>query len=292
MRKRKLFGILAYLLFLFAVVEIALQTFYYITAGDFLFRRVALPLYQAESFAGYRNRPELSFEHHTNEFRAHYYTNRAGFRVSAPGVEYSVRKPADTYRILILGSSVAYGWGVNYDKSLAALLPQLLEARGFAKGRKIEVINTGVPAMPPAPQLNWYRHVGRKYQPDLVLQFVYGSMAVSGNPASNFVVDDSGHLKATGLSTAQRWRERAKQLATVFYGWVLWTQIDARLSPTPVPTSPPAWRSCPRACVTTSYGRRSGESSRPPVPVATPCTCLARPTTAPRWRRIRSRSAP
>lgn len=233
MRKRKLFGILAYLLFLFAVVEIALQTFYYITAGDFLFRRVALPLYQAESFAGYRNRPELSFEHHTNEFRAHYFTNRAGFRVSAPGVEYSVRKPADTYRILILGSSVAYGWGVNHDKSFAALLPRLLEARGFAKGRKIEVINTGVPAMPPAPQLNWYRHVGRKYQPDLVLQFVYGSMAVSGNPASNFVVDDSGHLKATGLSTAQRWRERAKQLATVFYGWVLWTQIDARLSPKP-----------------------------------------------------------
>lgn len=232
MRKKKLLGIIAYLLFLFIVVEIALQAFYYLTAGDFLFRRVALPIYQTEKFAGFMNRPKLAFDHHTNEFRAHYYINSAGFRVARPDIEYAVRKPADTYRIMLLGPSFAYGWGVEYDKSFAALLPKFLAERGFAQGRKIELIDAGVPAMYAAPQLNWYEHVGAKYRPDLVIQFVYASMAVPSSTAPRYVVDDSGHLVPKGLSAGQIWRERGKQLATVFYGWMIWTELDARFNPT------------------------------------------------------------
>ncbi len=227
---RKIAGILAYLLFLFVVVEIALQVFYYVTAGDFLFRRVALPLYQSEQFAGFQNRPNLSFDHHTNEFRARYYTNSAGFRVPRPGMEYAVSKPADTYRIMLLGPSFAYGWGVEYEKSFAALLPRFLAERGFANGRKIELIDAGVPAMYAAPQRIWYEHVGRKYQPDMVMQFVYGSMAVSSSTTPRFVVDGSGHLTEKALTAGQRWRERVKQFATVFYGWMVWTELDARLN--------------------------------------------------------------
>lgn len=223
-------GVLAYLLFLFAVVEIALQVFYFVTAGDFLFRRVALPLYQSEQFAGFMNRPNLSFDHHTNEFRARYYTNSAGFRVARPGIEYSVAKPADTYRVMLLGPSFAYGWGVEYDKSFAAQLPRFLAERGFAKGRRIELINAGVPAMYAAPQRIWYEKIGKKYQPDLVIQFVYGSMAVSSSTAPRFVVDGNGHLTEMALTVPQRWRERLKQLASVFYGWRVWTELDARLN--------------------------------------------------------------
>ncbi len=226
----KIAGILGYLLFLLVLIEIALQVFYYVTAGDFLFRRVALPIYQPEKFAGFMNRPGLSFDHHTNEFRARYYINKAGFRVPRPGIEYSVQKPADTYRIMLLGPSFAYGWGVEYEKSFAALLPRFLAQRGFAKGRKIELIDAGIPAMYAAPQLNWYQHVGKAYQPDLVVQLVYGSMSVPSSTATRFDVDASGHLTERRLTAAQRWRERAKQLATVFYGWMVWTEIDARLN--------------------------------------------------------------
>ncbi|OAI45218.1 hypothetical protein AYO42_03195 [Rhizomicrobium sp. SCGC AG-212-E05] len=230
MHKKKLLGVFAYLLFLFAVVEIALQVFYYATAGDFLFRRVALPIYQGEKFAGFMNRPGLSFDHHTNEFRAHYFINKAGFRVPRPGLEYSIKRPAGTYRIMLLGPSFAYGWGVEYEKSFAALLPRLLAERGFAPGRKIELIDAGVPAMYAAPQRNWYEHVGKLYQPDLVIQFVYGSMAVSSSTVVRFTVDADGNLTERGLTAAQRWRQRAKQLATIFYGWMIWTEIDARLN--------------------------------------------------------------
>lgn len=226
---RKLAGMAVYCLFLAMVIEIALQTFYYATAGDFLFRRSSPPLYQSEPFAGYMNRPNLAFDHHTNEFRAHYFTNDQGFRVAGPGTEYALAKPANTYRIMLLGPSFAYGWGVDYGKSFANLLPRILTEKGFAPGRKIELIDAGIPAMPPASQLNWYAHVGKNYQPDLVIQFIYGSMAVTTDPHANYVADSEGHLVETDLTPAQRWREKAKQFATVFYGWLLWTDLDAWL---------------------------------------------------------------
>jgi hypothetical protein len=175
------------------------------------------------------NRPGLSYVHHTNEYEAHYYINQAGFRVPKPGVEYSVMKPANTYRILLLGPSFAYGWGVDYEKSFAALLPKILMERDFAKGRKIELIDAGVPSLQPAPQLNWYEHVGKKYQPNLVIQFTYGSMAEPSDPPSNYAADANGYLIDRNMSAGQRWRERAKQFATVFYGWMLWTDFDAWL---------------------------------------------------------------
>ena len=230
-RLRKLAGLVGYIIFVAAFVEIALQLFYYATAGDFLFRRDAPALYQSEPYAGYGNRRGLSYVHHTNEFEAHYYINRQGFRVPKPGIEYAVPKPAGTYRILLLGPSFAYGWGVDYDKSFAALLPQTLERNGFAAGRRIELIDTGVPSLQPAPQLNWYEHEGRKYQPDLVIQFVYGSVAEPSDGPSNYAADAEGHLIDRNMSTGRRWRERAKQFATVFYGWMLWTEVDLLLSP-------------------------------------------------------------
>ncbi|MEY4708612.1 MAG: hypothetical protein RJB58_2335 [Pseudomonadota bacterium] len=35
------------------------------------------------------------------------------------------------------------------------------------------------------PQLNWYKNDGARYRPDLVIQFVYGSMAVNADPPPN-----------------------------------------------------------------------------------------------------------
>ena len=231
MKRGKIASAIAYLLFLFVVVELALQSFYYMTAGDFLFRRAALPIYQQEPHAGYGNKRNLSFEHHTPEFRARYYTNSAGFRVPRSGFKYPVAKPENSYRILLLGPSFAYGWGVDYEKSFAALLPRFLEARGFAPGRRIEVINAGIPAMYAGPQLNWYKHEGARYRPDLVIQFVYGSMAVAAESHQRFTVDKHGYITEQSLSPAQIWREHFKKFATVFYVWKIWTEVQDRLEP-------------------------------------------------------------
>jgi hypothetical protein len=214
----------AYLIYLSICIEVALQGFYYVTAGDFLFRRVGLPIYAREPYAGFGNRPGLSFDHRTNEFRARYYINSTGFRVSRPDVEYTLAKPADTYRVMILGPSFAFGWGVNYELSFTGVLQQLLQERGFAGDKKIEIINAGVPAMPPVPQLNWFEHVGKDYVPDLVIQVVYESMAYKNDTEHLPAVNDDGYLVPLH---AEEWRDRFKNLATVFYGWMLWTSLHS-----------------------------------------------------------------
>lgn len=220
---------LAYLLYLSICIEVALQGFYYITAGDFLFRRIALPIYVREPHAGFGNRPGLSFDHRTKEFHAHYFISKAGYRVPHPDVEYTVAKPANIYRVMILGPSFAFGWGVDYEFSFAGALQQLLQERGFAGEKKIQVVNAGIPAMPLAPQLAWFEQVGQRYESDLVIQFVYGSMMnVSGPPYS---VNDEGYLVSFNADGGWRWRERFKNFATVFYGWVLWTKLNTAHSP-------------------------------------------------------------
>jgi hypothetical protein len=214
----------AYLIYLSICIEAGLQGFYYITAGDFLFRRVGLPIYAREPYAGFGNRPGLTFDHRTNEFRARYYINRAGFRVPNPDVEYTLAKPADVYRVMILGPSFAFGWGVNYELSFAGILQQLLQERGFADNKEIEIINAGVPAMPPSPQLTWFENVGKDYAPNLVIQVVYESMAYKNDTEPFAAVNDDGYLVPL---YAHAWHDRFKNLATVFYGWMVWTSLNS-----------------------------------------------------------------
>jgi SGNH hydrolase-like domain, acetyltransferase AlgX len=229
--RSRLLGWLAYLVFLLVVVEVSLQGFYYVAAGDFLFRRVALPIFAREPHAGFGVRPGLAFHHQTNEFRAHYDVNQAGFRVPRAGVEYAIEKPADTYRIMLLGPSFAFGWAVDYEQSFAAILPRLLRERGFAGGKKIELIDAGVPALPVATQIKWFEAVGKSYAPDLVIQFLYGSMAVPDLAEPFDTVDDNGYLVSKTSSAGLRWRERLKSFATVFYGWLVVRRLHERLLP-------------------------------------------------------------
>jgi hypothetical protein len=223
---RKSLGLAGYAVFLAVFVEIALQAFYYATAGDFLFRRVGLPIYAASEWGGFWNKPNLALAHNTGEFRATYYTNAEGLRVDRPGHEYQRAKGEDTYRIMLLGPSYAFGWGVNYEESFAAVLEQQLEAQRFAAPRDIEVINAGVPSMSSLAHLRWYERVGAEYQPDLVIQFVYATMAIAESQNDGATVDEDGYLLPKDVSAMHRFKNEIKKLATVFYGWVIWTRLD------------------------------------------------------------------
>jgi hypothetical protein len=219
-----------YFAFLIVSLEVTLQGFYWVTAGDFLFRRTGVPIYARERHAGFGNHPGLSFDHRTNEFHARYYVNQAGFRVPRPELEYMLAKPTNTYRVMILGPSFAYGWGVEYEQSFAGVLQQLLQERSFAHEKKIEIINAGVPAMPTGAQLAWFERVGKGYKPDLVIQLVYGSMAVPNISKLSAAVDENGYLLSLGY-VGPGWYESFKKLATVFYGWVLWTKLNSQYEP-------------------------------------------------------------
>jgi SGNH hydrolase-like domain, acetyltransferase AlgX len=204
-------------------IEIGLQLYYYANAHQSLLTRNARPIFAPNKYCKFFNKANLSYVHKTNEFKIHLYTNSKGFRVPRPGIEYSKEKAPDTFRILLLGPSFAYGWGVNYEDTVAARLDKMLGSCLPAKS-KIEIINAGVPSLGPLPQLNWLIHVGVLYKPDLIIQFIYGSMAVYPDDP-NLFVDREGYLEHSGLSTSEWLFREAKKSAIVFYGWMLYTDL-------------------------------------------------------------------
>src|SRR5262245_8758142 len=227
MRLPRLVSGLVYVAFLLLCAELVLQAYYRFTAGAFLFERMAQPMCAPNPHSGFFNRANLALDHRTNEYRASYYTDSHGLRVPRPGMERELAKAPDRYRILLLGPSFAFGWAVDYEASFAALLEGLLAERGFAGDRRVEVVNAGVNSLGIAAQLRWLEAVGLQYQPDLVLQFVYGSMAVNTDPEGDYVADAGGYLIPKSYTLEQRLREQLKKSALFFYGWLIYTQTLA-----------------------------------------------------------------
>ncbi|HLY39430.1 MAG TPA: GDSL-type esterase/lipase family protein [Candidatus Binatia bacterium] len=98
------------------------------------------------------------------EFRVPVRTNAAGFRGPAlPGA-----KPAGVYRIVALGDSFTFGFGVRERQAWPARLAALLDARTGGTPR-VEVVNLGVPGTGPRDYLWHLAHTGLALQPDLVV---------------------------------------------------------------------------------------------------------------------------
>lgn len=93
-----------------------------------------------------------------------YHINAEGYR----GHEFVVEKPADVYRIVILGDSFTFGEGTPDALVYPALLEEALRARRVG-GRRIEVLNLGMPGDDARDALGIYRGYGRRLAPDLVV---------------------------------------------------------------------------------------------------------------------------
>jgi len=72
----------------------------------------------------------------TSEFSYHVTTNSLGFRDR----EFDLRRTEKT-RILAIGDSFTFGWGIEADQTWPKVLEQGLEAAGY----KVEVANLGRP---------------------------------------------------------------------------------------------------------------------------------------------------
>ena len=111
---------------------------------------------------GHRNKPNVHLPLMGVEVR----TNSHGLR---DHTERSEAKPPGTYRILVLGDSITFGWGANYEKTFCRLLEKSLTAQPPIPGRKFEVLNTGVGNSNTAMEVEYFKEEGWKFQPDLVL---------------------------------------------------------------------------------------------------------------------------
>lgn len=84
------------------------------------------------------------------------------------GREYKLAKDKDTYRILLLGDSIAaQGYGADF---LEEKLNNNLELN---KKYKFEIWNAGVPSYGVKQYANYLRYKGIKYKPDMVLIFFW-----------------------------------------------------------------------------------------------------------------------
>ena len=82
---------------------------------------------------------------------------------------FAVEKPDGVYRILLLGGSVAYGWGVAQGDEYPRVLEKMLNDADRVPGKRIEIINTGVPGWSLAQEGRLLSRVVSLWKPDLVL---------------------------------------------------------------------------------------------------------------------------
>jgi lysophospholipase L1-like esterase len=113
--------------------------------------------------------PDLSFSHAPN---------RSAFLMGVPvsinseGLrdrEFSLEKPPGVYRVMMLGDSTTFGWGVKQEDTAAKILERKLNADLPAGYNRAEVMNTGVGNYDTVQEVTYYETIGWKFHPDLVV---------------------------------------------------------------------------------------------------------------------------
>lgn len=90
--------------------------------------------------------------------------------------DYEVHKPIDVLRIVALGDSFTFGWGVDTHKNWTEQLEDLLNKKiPCANYTKVEVINLGVSGYDLEYEKMRYYRKGSKYSPDLVIWMLLGN---------------------------------------------------------------------------------------------------------------------
>jgi hypothetical protein len=217
-RKRLLFTLISLTLTVM-LAELTLQIFYRSANGDWLWNWWAIPIFESDPVRLFRVKSNLHFVHKTSEFSVVYLTDDAGMRTDGRQPTPVIPKPADRFRILALGPSFAFGWGVNYED---AYLHQIAEGLKIP-GKQLELVNLGTPSQPICCQLKWLRETGYVYQPDLIIQTVYGDVEqldIDATLPSSRPSVRNGYLYPSEKMTLSMYiRSWRRYSAILFYGW-------------------------------------------------------------------------
>ncbi|MDP2598803.1 MAG: hypothetical protein Q8P49_03160 [Candidatus Liptonbacteria bacterium] len=126
------------------------------------------------------------------EFSVNIKTTAQGFRDAKI---YQVPKPANTFRILMLGDSFTFGHGVEMEQTFSKVLEKSLNEKYDGAGKSFEVINAGY-----ASGFTWDEHYlflkerGLRYQPDLVVVNAW-----AGNDLTDILGHEYPKLDSQGL---------------------------------------------------------------------------------------------
>lgn len=113
-----------------------------------------------DELLGWRLVPNSRAWSESPEYKVQYIINSKGLRDK----EYSYNKEPGKLRIIYLGDSITFGWGVDANSRFTEILE-----RRFTN---VEIINMGVPGYGIDQDLLFLNQEGVKYLPDLVLIYV------------------------------------------------------------------------------------------------------------------------
>jgi hypothetical protein len=156
------------------------------------------PVFQPDEVTGLSLRPGT---HGANrlEGQAYISINSQGLRDR----ERPIDKPADTYRIAVLGDSYAEAFQVDVETTFWRLLEKRLQACAFQPGKTIDVMNFGVSGFGTGQELRMLQTRALRYKPDLVILAFFQGNDVRNNSRELeedkvrpfFFIDENGALK-------------------------------------------------------------------------------------------------
>jgi len=165
--------------------------------------------FEYDSLLGWKNNPNAEGMFVTPNSTTLVKINSKGLRDK----EYDYYKPEGTKRIIVLGDSFAWGYGVEVRERFTEILKDKLPSN-------YEVINMGVSGYGTDQELLALETEGVKYHPDLVIiMFYYGNDFEDNThtvrysyPKPMFVMDSDGNLNLTNIPvpTKEEWLERGK----------------------------------------------------------------------------------
>jgi lysophospholipase L1-like esterase len=115
-----------------------------------------------DALLGWAHQPGQEGVFETPQFRTNVRINENGLRDRF----HSYKRQGDIKRILVLGDSFAWGYGVEESERFSQLLEKSLD---------VEVINAGVSGYSTDQELLWYKNEGIKYETDLVILVLAGN---------------------------------------------------------------------------------------------------------------------
>jgi lysophospholipase L1-like esterase len=116
--------------------------------------------------------PLMSHEHAPNR-EAH--LMGVDVRTGSQGLrdrDYTFEKGAGEHRILVLGDSLTFGWGVPVERTYPKILERTLN-NASANGRVYQVINAGVGNYNTVQEVAYFKERGIRYRPDEVILGFY-----------------------------------------------------------------------------------------------------------------------
>lgn len=135
--------------------------------------------------------------------------------------EIEVAKPAGTYRVLILGDSVTFGWGVAQEQVFPEVLERLWNELPPAGFSSVEVINAGVGNYNTSQEVAYFAERGLALAPDLViLAFFLNDAEPTPRPAAGWLARNSAFyvLLTSSWDNTMRWAGNRQDYRDYYQG--------------------------------------------------------------------------